>query len=124
MKMNIKDCGVHYSSDLKDYGSNEEGERYISEVYFVSVENDYGDRWIHNQQFPGCRVEMDNFDCSPAFIDIRAAAVASCDALVRRIIAAGAIDLTHWSKGRPVYGSQAYLDYGQAAEVAFEKSQG
>ncbi len=122
--MNIKDCNVYCDSNLKDYGATEDGERYIGELYFICVENARGDRWIHNQQFPGCRVELDDFDCSPAFIDIRAAAVASCDALVRRIIAAGAIDLIHWSKGRPVYGSQAYIDYGQADEVTFEKSQG
>ena len=40
--------------------------------------------------------------------------------LAARVNAAAAIDPVHWAFGRAAYGTQAWLDYGEANEQALE----
>lgn len=120
--MNIKDCDVYYASDLKDYGYTEDGEKYIGEVFYVYVANERGDRWMHETSYPGVRV-YHGPEGQVAFEDTRNSARAWCELFVARIREKGKINLAHWSQTNPVYGSDAYIEYGQAADLAWEREQ-
>jgi hypothetical protein len=122
MHMNIAGMQVYFASDLKDYGYTEDGEKFIGEVYFVEVENKRGDRWRLSHYFDGVRKEQ--WEEGIAYMDDRPKAIARCERLVAAIKRMGTIDLDHWSEARCRYGSEAYLDYGQAAEVELEKLEG
>jgi len=120
--MKIAGCNVYFGSDLKDYGRTEDGERYIGEIFFVYVRNARGDTWVHEVSYPGVKVHYGD-DGQIGFEDIRPAARIACENLVARIESAGEINLAHWSEGRAEYGSRAYVEYGQAEEVAREKQE-
>ena len=120
--MNIAGMQVYYASDLKDYGSTEDGERFIGYIYFVEVENARGDRWRHRVAYPGVKTEQ--WEEGIAYLDARPAAVAACELLIARVKAAGKIDSQHWYAARSAYGSEAYLEYGQADDLALERMEG
>jgi hypothetical protein len=99
-------------SDLYVAGRTEDGFDYTAEVYFITATNARGDRWRHGTAFPGCNVEKDEEGYNH-FGDIREQAHAQAQALMNRMIARGTINLEHWREDRPVYGSNAYVAYGQ-----------
>jgi hypothetical protein len=117
--MNITGMQVYWASDLKDYGYTEDGEKFIGYVYFVEVENARGDRWRLNRTFDGVKPEQ--WEEGIAYVDVRDLAIARCDALVAAIRQTGSIDLAHWHQASCAYGSEAYMDYGQAEELAWER---
>ena len=100
-------------SDLYVAGRTEDGQDYTAEVYFITATNARGDRWRHASCFPGCAPEQDD-DGYMHFADIRATAKEQADALMARMVARGKINLDDWREDRPVYGSSAYVAYGQA----------
>lgn len=118
-KMNIKGMQVYFASDLKDYGYTEDGEKFIGEVFFVEVENKRGDRWRHRTRFDGVRKEQ--WEEGIVYMDNRPEARAQCERMVAAIQRTGKIDTQHWYQSRPAYGSEAYLDYGQAEDLALER---
>jgi hypothetical protein len=120
--MNIKDCQVYWASDLKSYGFTEDGEDFIGEVFSVYIENPNGDRWVLGQHWDGVRKEASEW--GTAFIDIRPEVRTLLDALVVTIRAVNEINMARWSESRPAYGSRAYMDYGQAEDLAWERDQG
>jgi len=120
-KMNIAGMQVYFASDLKDYGYTEDGEKFIGEVYFIEVENKRGDRWRHRTTFDGVRKEQ--WEEGTAYLDNRPQARAQCERMVVAIQRKGKIDTQHWYQSHCRYGSEAYLDYGQAADLAWEREQ-
>ena len=118
--MDITNCEVYYSSDLKDYGYTEDGTKFIGEMFFVEVENKRGDRWRLNRTFDGVKVEQ--WEEGPVYMDSRPAARAQCERIVAAIQRAGRINLVHWHRGRAAYGSDAYFEYGAAEELALERA--
>jgi hypothetical protein len=120
--MNIEGMQVYFTSDLKDYGYTEDGEKFIGEVFSVFVENQRGDRWVHALRFDG--VKKEHWEEGIAYLDDRSKARSMCALMVERIQMAGKIDLRFWSETRCAYGSVAYLDYGMAEEVALERMEG
>ena len=120
--MNIAEMQVYYGSDLKDYGYTEDGEKFIGEVFYVEVENDRGDRWRHNHFFDGVKIEQ--CEEGVAYLDNRHSARTQCGLLVADIRQRSEINLEHWHEARCRYGSVAYLDYGQAEDLALEKMEG
>jgi len=117
--MNIAGMEVYFASDLKDYGRTEDGTPFIGEVFFVEVENERGDRWRNNRHFDGVRKEI--WEEGTAYMDARPEARAQCERLVAAIQRAGKINLQHWYQAPPAYGSDAYIAYGQAEELAWER---
>lgn len=120
--MNIAGMDVYVRSDLKDYGYTEDGTPFIGELLFVEVANDFGDTWQHGRSFPGCIVVQG--EEGPIYTDNRPNAYAHARLLVKAIQERGFIDMAHWSPGRAVYGSEAYMQYGQAEDLEWERAQG
>ena len=120
--MNIKDCDVGFASDLKDYGYTEDGEKFIGEVFYVYVTTKRGDRWVHETSYPGVRVHHGP-EGQIAFEDTRNNARAWCEYIVGRIRARGWIDFARWSRTDPVYGSDAYMEYGADADFQRERQE-
>jgi hypothetical protein len=107
-------------SDLYVAGRTEDGCDYTAELYFVVAEDDNGNRWRHRDTFAGCRV-MDDEEGERHFVDVRASAEASAQRLaLASERAASTIDLAEWVELRPVYGSAAYVAYGQFNDWAEE----
>lgn len=121
--MDISQCIVSVDSELQHFGYQEDGVPFIGEVYFVSIQNQRGDRWHHNFTFPGVQVETDE-DNYKFFIDIREGERARAHQLADAIERAGRINEVHWNPARPVYGSIAYQDYGMYDDIMLEKSEG
>jgi hypothetical protein len=110
-------------SDLYNAGYTEDGVPFTAERFFVSATDDNGNRWVHNTQFDGCRVEQ-NEEGFSVFFDTRTEATARAARLVARINAAGgSVNLALWNEARPVYGSIAYQEYGQYNDWMQEKGQ-
>ena len=118
--MNIAGMQVYFASDLKDYGRTEDGTPFIGEVFFIEVENKRGDRWRLNRSFDGVRKEQ--WEEGVVYMDARPAARAQCEKLVDAIKRKGVIDIQRWYQAPCAYGSEAYMDYGQAEELAWEKA--
>ena len=118
--MNIAGMDVYYASDLKDYGRTEDGTPFIGEVFYVIVENVRGDRWRLQHQWDGVRVEQ--WEEGPMFIDTRPEVRARLDKLVANIKSGNTINMMYWHQTNPAYGSDAYLDYGQAEMLAWERA--
>jgi hypothetical protein len=95
---------AHTGSNLVDGGLNEDGEQIVNELYHITIENLYGDRWVSRRTF-------ETAEAAEAFLPRVTAA-----------LAAGADPRTsdRWAATYPVYGSAAYVAYGQADEVAWE----
>lgn len=119
--MNIAGMQVYFASDLKDYGRTEDGTPFIGYVYFVEVEDQRGNRWRLNATFDGVRKE--EWEEGTAYLDNRPQAQAQCEHLVAAIQQAGKINLHRWHEAPPAYGSDAYIEHGQAEELAWERAQ-
>ena len=119
--MQVRPDQVFMMSELKSYGYTEDGEEFIGEVFYVIVESDRGDRWTHNRWYDG--VEVSSSEYGTCFQDTREWAHLRCESLIDAITTVGWVDLDNWSESRPAYGSQAYLDYGQADDLAWENAQ-
>ena len=112
---------LSYASDLKEFGHTSDGHPFIGETYYVIATDDAGNRWILKQRFDGVKVTTDE-QGEKYFEDTRAWAGAACRTMIMRAKARGYINLAHWSQDRPVYGSEAYIAYGQADDVAWERA--
>ena len=88
-----------HNSEMADM-SNPKGE-IIEELYYVAVTNEYGDRYAHFYH----TTKKQNIE-----------------RLLARIETAGKINLQHWTRIYPIYGSHAYSDYGAAEEIAWERT--
>ncbi len=110
---NASNVSFEIASDLYVAGRTEDGQDYTAEVYFITATNARGDRWRHETTFPGCAPENDE-EGYTHFADIRAQAMEQVKALLARMEARGTINLQHWREDRPVYGSNAYVAYGQS----------
>ena len=111
-----------YQSDLKSYGLTEDGEDFIGEIFIVYAENERGDRWQHRTRFNGVRVEHSEW--GTGFIDTRSQAEECCMFLIDRFEKSDHLWDKLWSEARPAYGSDAYIEYGQADDLAWERQQG
>lgn len=120
--MKTKGLEFYYASDLKNFGFTEDGEDFIGEVYHVFAQDERGNCWIHNSQFPGV-VKFENEWCV-GFSDIRPQAIEACERLVKRIKKSDTLNMIWWSRSRPAYGSEAYLEYGMADDLALERAEG
>lgn len=99
-------------SDLYKAGVTEDGEDYIAERYHVQVELADGTRYRHCAFFNGAK-EV-SYEEGYGFIDLREEAKAAAEKLARRVqdaLRCGLkLDLRHWYKDYPAYGSQAYQE--------------
>jgi hypothetical protein len=120
--MQTKGLKFFYVSDLKDYGFTEDCEPFIGEVYSVCAEDVNGNRWMHNVHYNGVTKYMNDFGVG--FADNRPAAIAECERLIRRCNAATKLNMMFWEATHPAYGSVAYVEYGAAEELAWEREQG
>lgn len=112
------------ASDLYRAGFSCDGHPFVAECFYVVATDARGNRWAHHATFRGCLVERDE-EGQAHFADARPAAQHAAEQLLRRIQAAGGrINLDHWREARPEYGSAAYVAYGQADDVAWEREQG
>ena len=120
----MKTAGLEffYASDLKSFGRTEDGEDFVGEVYRVIAQDARGNRWAHSSQFPSV-VKFENEWCV-GFKDIREESIAACERLIKRITKSTELNMMWWSQSRPAYGSQAYMDYGMADDLALEKLEG
>jgi hypothetical protein len=93
------------ASDLVEGPMNEDGERPILEVYYVTVTNERGDRYASKKS------SRDQAEIEKLL------------GQVEKGFAAGLspVNSAKWYRSRPVYGSEAYVAYGAAEEVAAEK---
>ena len=110
---------LFYNSDLKSYGYTEDGEEYIGEQYYVGLEDKRGNRWRHHVFYDGVRVITD--EDGIGFADTRPEAMESCRRFIDLIRRTGEVNLQYWIQDRPVYGSSAYMDYGQEDDIEWEK---
>jgi hypothetical protein len=115
----VNNVSFEIGSDLYVAGRTEDGADYTAEVYFITATNARGDRWRHASSFPGCNPVRDD-EGYTHFADIRAEAQKEANTLMARMQARGAINLQHWREDRPVYGSSAYVAYGQADDLEQE----
>lgn len=110
MGMNTKtDWEAGLTSNLVVTGKTEDGDDIIREVFRVACVNSFGDRY------------------ESVFSSFNRSDVAR---FRNRVVIALHHDKAdpskslRWFRGNPVYGSAAYTKYGQAEEVAWEKSCG
>ena len=120
----MKTAGLEffYASDLKSFGRTEDGEDFIGEVYRVIAQDARGNHWAHNSQFPSV-VRFENEWCV-GFKDVKSQAIAACERLLVRIKKSDTLNMMWWSESRPAYGSEAYLEYGMADDLALERKEG
>lgn len=99
-------------SDLKKFGTTEDGEDYLGEIYFVIAEDDYGNRWQSTETFSGCVVEdnSNDYENSIYFRDTREDAQFDANTLIEKMKAnIEGIDIASaWTKISPTYGSPVY----------------
>ncbi len=119
--MNITNLTFEAVSDLKQYGYNDDGTPFIGEVFCVQATDDKGNRWVHNIQFQV--VEIGDYEHGMFFQDIRPVAKFQCNRIINKIKARGYINLANWTVSRPAYGSEAYIAYGQADDLALESKE-
>ena len=121
--MDINSLVLYVSSDLYRAGTDEDGEAYIAEYYFVMAEAKDGRRWVHQHTFNGAEFyeHDDDHGYSYGYRDIREEAEAKAEALLAKVKKAGVIDLTYWKSTYSAYGSSAY---SEAETIAWERSQG
>ncbi len=109
------------ASDLYLAGRTEDGEDFIASAYYVMAENARGDRWALETRFRGCRVSRDDEGWS-CFADVREEAKAAADRVLDGL-AGREVSLEHWRPMRPVYGSDAYSQYGQHEDWLAERAE-
>ena len=100
---------VRVESELYVAGRDEFGTDFTAESYYVEVSFLDGSTLRHERSFDGTKatVTPDGFNCFP---DLREEAKAAAEHLASRVRAGGAINPAHWSEGRAIYGTPAYLD--------------
>jgi hypothetical protein len=108
-------------SDLYVAGRTEDGSDFTAELYFVTAEDEHGNRWRHSSTFAGCQVMHDD-EGYPHFVDVRASAETQALRLQLEC-ERSSVDVTSWYELRPVYGSSAYLVYGQVNDWAEEQTE-
>ena len=118
MKIETKNLEIDVVSDLYSAGFTIDGDEYVAERYFIVAQDSAGNRWSLGCF---CGAEKVLQEGEAFFKDIREEARASADRLLARINDKGVIDTQFWREDRPVYGSKAYVQYGQAEDVAYEK---
>jgi hypothetical protein len=119
----LSGLSVEVDSEAYVAGRDEDGRDFTAERFYVTATDRFGNRWNHEQLFFGCSVEA-NEDGYNHFIDTRDVAKARANRLADRIQATGKIDLSFWHTGRPVYGSGAYVSYGQDDDRLLEMEEG
>lgn len=119
----MKAAGLEFffGSDLKKYGITEDGEDFIGEIFIVYAEDAHGNRWAHRTRFDGVKVESNEY--GTGFMDIRERARRNCEFLVKHFQKSDRLWDRMWEQARPAYGSDAYIEYGQADDLAWEREQ-
>jgi hypothetical protein len=108
------------TSYLHKFGTTEDGEDFVGEVYFIVAELEDGTRYSHFATFPGATAEVDEEHGIPYFPDRREEAMAEAENLLGRIEAelgesikrhgADCLNPDYWTEVAPAYGSRAYID--------------
>jgi hypothetical protein len=109
------------ASDLRKYGTTEDGEDYFAEVYYVMATDALGNRFVHNKTFDCCLTE-DGEEWT-IFNNVSEQAIIEVDALLAKIQQAAPVELDprYWIGSYAAYGSAAYSDKDAVAwEVARE----
>lgn len=123
---NIRGYLVGVRSDLYEGAMTEDGERPTEESFYVLIEDaEEGHRWRSN------RVWTTEAYWQRTYVDgcwhIAAEELARCHArVVEKVLAEGKVNPRNsmkWRQTDPVYGSKAYVDYGQADEVMWERKE-
>jgi hypothetical protein len=117
---NTTDLDICVVSDLKEYGRTEDGEMFIGEQFFIQAEDKHGNRWRWWQARDGVRVEEDVDGIS--FHDVRLDATVRLDNYIARFKELGRIKMNYWDSVSPAYGSDAWIEYGEADARANERS--
>jgi len=111
----INDFSVR--TDQVVIGQNPENADYVNrrgDIYgfaaYVQSESEYGDR---RELFVGTYATDEQATQAGEALAVK----------LRRRLAAGKLPVgfARWREGRPCYGSQAYVDYGQADDIALER---
>lgn len=102
---------IGYNPENADY-ENQKGEIYGHAAYVQAV-SPHGDTWIKH-------VRTDRFEA-----EVMAEANKLAEALNARLTNFGKLPVGFeaWQQGRAIYGSEAYIEYGQAEELAWEGSE-
>lgn len=102
---------IGYNPENADY-ENQKGEIYGHAAYVQAV-SPRGDTWIKH-------VRTDRFEA-----EVMAEANKLADALNARLTNFDKlpVNFASWPQGRTIYGSEAYIEYGQAEELALEMSE-
>ena len=122
--MDTKDLDIYVSSDLYRAGTDEDGEDYIAEYYFLMAEAKDGRRWVHRESFEGAEYYEhadEEWGGSYGYRDIREEAEAKAEALLAQVKKAGVIDLAKWKSTYSAYGSSSH---NEAELIAWERNRG
>ena len=115
----MKTAIIDVSSELANFGVDEDGSSYYGEIYYVIIEFADGRRYRNKHAFPGCEVFSDDVGMSQ-FDDIRESALADVERLATKIKASSKeINLDFWFKLPARYGSDAY---SEAQVMAWERN--
>ena len=110
------------ASDLYSAGHSCDGHPFISERFYVLIENARGTRFRHVNSWNGTEPTICPDTGEPHFSDLRAPALAKAERLATRVNAAFAsgngIDWAYWYEIDPAYGSDEYQAQGIEAQRA------
>jgi len=120
MKIATNNLNIKVASNLYSAGFTVDGDEYIAYRYHICAEDADGNRYTIGG-FNGAKKSFDDEEGEVHFEDTRKEAYATARKLLDRIKKAGVIDTQFWREDRPVYGSKAYQQYGQADDIAWEK---
>jgi hypothetical protein len=121
VKTSTKNLNIAIVSDLYSAGFTVDGDEFIAETFYILAEDSLGNRWRLGG-WNGAEKDVCEETGETFFVNIKDEAEKKAQRLLDRIQNAGEVDLENWSESRPAYGSVAYQQYGQAADVAWEKS--
>ena len=124
MKLNY--WTVEVLSDIRSFGTTEDGRDFEGEVYLVQVEDVRGRRLRHDARFPGCVREVDPEGWDVHFSETRVDAQAKAEVLAKRIATAlhAGVELNdaHWCEAPAAYGSAFYRSNdGEGELMCWEK---
>ena len=115
---------VEVGSDVYRAGYTDDGVEFIAESYHVTVTDADGNRLVHRTTFSGAVAHDLEEGFGQSFEDVRGVAFEKAARLAGRVqvaLALGqALDLGCWQQDRPVYGSDAYVAYGQDEDNVWE----
>jgi hypothetical protein len=121
-EMQVTPDQVEVGSDLFQIGRTCDGQPFIAVSYYVMITNNRGDRWEHDTRWPSAIAHVDE-EGYQHFENVDADAQAAAEKLAQRVRERGVIDAQYWNAMRPEYGSAAYIEYGQADDLAWELEQ-